>query len=77
MIKKYISQSGVIIEVGDFYGSGTDEVVSSLEENNNQVLVYTTFGFYPIDLKPGDYIGMQDGSGKVVKSKHDETEASL
>ncbi len=82
MIKKYISHSGVTIETGDFYGGAVDsegmgEVVSSLEELGNQLQVNTNLGFYQIDLKPGDYLGMHDGSGKVVKNKHDDIETSF
>lgn len=72
MIKKFISQSGVTIESGDFYGGGTDEVVSSLEENGSYLNIITNLDIYRVSLSPGDYLGMADGSGKTIKNKHDE-----
>jgi len=80
MIRKYISHMGVTIEVGDFYGGGVDlegqsEVVTSLEESSvndiTNLVVHTNMSFHEVTLKAGDYLGMEDGSGKIVKSKHD------
>lgn len=70
-MKKYISYSGVTIEVGDFYGSGVDENVISLEEKEHQLYVTTNLDLYQIELRAGDYLGFQDGSAKIIKSKHD------
>lgn len=77
MIKKYISHSGVTIEVGDFYGGGLDEVISSLEELPDKDVpthfrINTNLNNYEFTLKPGDFIGYTDGNGKVIKNKHDE-----
>lgn len=77
MIKKYISHSGVTIEIGDFFGDGVDEVVSSFEEIPSSdvpthVRVNTTQNNYEFRLHPGDYIGYQDGNGKVIKNEHDD-----
>jgi hypothetical protein len=69
MVKKYISQSGVTIEIGDFYGGGPDEHVVSLEEKEKQLYISTNLDIHIIDLRAGDYLGMQDGSGKLVKPK--------
>lgn len=82
MIKKYISHSGVTIEVGDFYGGGTDtedigEVVSSLEDNLTNLTIITNMDIYVIPLQVGDYIGMTDGSGKVIKTKHNDDNDNL
>lgn len=77
MIKKYISHSGVTIEVGDFYGGGIDESVISLEERDKQLYILTNLDQYPIDLKAGDYLGLQDGSGRIVKSPHDPNNDNL
>lgn len=75
MIKKYITRSGVTIEVGDFYGGGQDEVVTSFEVEENEcpldILIKTTVDSYKIPLGIGDYLGMDDGSGKIVKGKND------
>jgi len=70
---KYISQSGTRIEVGDFYGGGLDEVVTSLEEldNKTHLRVNTTLSYYDIFLNIGDYLVLGDGSGKIIKNKHD------
>lgn len=72
MIKKYISASGITIEIGDFYGGGTDEVVSSLEEKEHSVTINTNLGFYTLPLSPGDYLGFQDGSGRIITKKTDD-----
>lgn len=70
-IKKYISQAGVILEIGDFYGGGEDEVITSIEEEGTSLLIKTSCNEYPFTLKPGDYLLTTEGSGRVVKSKFD------
>lgn len=77
MIRKYISNSGVTLEVGDFYGYGPDEIISSLEENGYKLRINTNLGFYDLTLRSGDYLSEGDGAGKIIKHKHDETETSL
>ncbi len=82
MIKKYISHSGITIEVGDFYGGGQDhegigEVVTSLEESDSNLRIYTSLSSYDISLKAGDYLGLSDGSGKLVKAKNDPDNDNL
>lgn len=78
MIKKYITHSGITIEIGDFYGGGMDEVVSSFEEISldvpTHIRINTNLSYYELPLSPGDYISYQDGSGKIIKNKHDESE---
>lgn len=71
-IKKYMSQGGVVLEVGDFYGGGNDEVITSMEEEGTNLKIYTTVGYSDLTLKPGDYIVAVDGSAKLVKSKFDK-----
>lgn len=82
MITKYISHTGVTIEVGDFYGGATDsegqgEVVTSLEEELNTLKINTNLSVHELSLKAGDLIKMEDGSSKIVKSKHDPDNDNL
>ncbi len=77
MIRKYTSNSGVTLEVGDFYGSGPDEVITSLEENDYQLRINTNLNFYDLTLKPGDYLSEGDGAGRVIKNRHDDTETPV
>lgn len=73
-IKKFISQGGVTLEIGDFYGGGLDEAITSMEETNNKLTINTALGFYDLTLKAGDYLLQVDGSSKLVKSKFDKDE---
>lgn len=70
-LSKYISQHGTVIEIGYFYGSGEEEVVSSLEEEGSKLTIRTTQSFYELTIKPGDYLLTTDGTARIVKSKHD------
>jgi hypothetical protein len=73
-IKKFISAAGVILEVGDFYGSSDDESISSMEEEGTNLRIYTTGSYYDLTLKPGDFLVDTTGSSKLVKSKFDKDE---
>ena len=67
-IKKYISKGGVTLEIGDFYG---EEVITSMEENGKNLRIFTSDGYYDLDLGVGDYLVETSGSAKLVKSKFD------
>ena len=72
-LKKYISHSGVIIELGDFYG-GNDEVVVTLEDDSINLRLITNKDIYILPLQVGDYLSLPDGSGKLIKNKHNGNE---
>lgn len=74
MTKKYISHSGVTIEIGDFYGGGLDEVVSSLEDDNTNLRIITNQDIYLIQMQAGDFLSFADGSSKIVKHNHDNND---
>lgn len=74
MIKKFVSNGGVILEIGDFYGGGQDEVIQTMEEEGTSLTVNTSCNFYTLTMKPGDYVLSEDGSAKIVKSKYDKDE---
>jgi hypothetical protein len=71
-VKKYISVYGVTLEIGDFYGGGEDEAITSMEQDNQHLKVNTGMGFYDLALKPGDYLSYVDGSSILIKSKFDK-----
>lgn len=71
-IKKYMSQGGVVLEVGDFYGGMEEDAIVSMVEENTKLTINTNRSFYELTLKPGDYLVTSDGSSKLVKSKFDK-----
>lgn len=73
-IKKYISHGGTILEIGDFYGGGLDESITSMEHKDNNLSINTALGFYDLTLSAGDVLIQTDGSSKLVKSKFDRDE---
>jgi len=72
MINKFISNTGTILAVDDFYGSGTDEVIKSFERSGEKLTVNTDQGFYTLGLRPGDYLGSDDGTSEIIKTKYDK-----
>lgn len=71
-IKKYMSQGGSVLEVGDFYGGGEDEVIQSMEQEDTNLKISTSVGFWDLTLKPGDFLVKEDGSSFLIKSKYDK-----
>jgi len=70
-VKKYISSMASVLEVGDFYGGGDDEVIQSMEAQDTNLRINTNMSYYDLTLKAGDYIAYEDGSSKIFKSKFD------
>lgn len=71
-INKYISASGTTHEVGDMYGTGTDEVITTMEEEGKILRIFTSQSYYDHHLQTGDWLQDSNGSSKLVKSKYDK-----
>lgn len=69
---KYVTPS-VHHEVNDFYGAGSDEVITSMEKQSDTLLVIiTSAGQYHIGLKPKDYLVFEDGTWEIIKNPFDK-----
>jgi len=71
-IKKYISHDGTTIEKGFPY---LEEIVITLDIDNSHLKIITNNDVYLKRLEVGDWLGLLDGSGRVIKTHRfsDET----
>lgn len=80
-VKRYLSNGGTALEIGDFYQG--EAVITAMEETGTNLKIYTFSEFgavtstdsFDITLKPGDYLVLTDGSSKLVKSKFDKDDS--
>lgn len=72
VISKYISHTGNILAIKDFFGPEEDEVINFLDREGNKLTVRTSLSFYDYPLHPGDYLVYEDGSGELIKPKEKE-----
>lgn len=71
MIKKIITNSGDFYQIGDFCGSGDDEVIQSFDRDGYNVKIWTNLSFYDLTLVAGNVITFEDGTSELIKSKYD------
>lgn len=71
-IKKFISAGGTTLEIGDLYGGGDEEVITTMEETGKILKIFTNQSYYDLHLQAGDWLKLTDDSTKLVKSKYDK-----
>jgi len=71
-IKKYISAGGTTLEIGDLYGSGDEEVITTLQEQSKILKIFTNQSYYDLPLQAGDWLKLSDDTSKLIKSKYDK-----